>query len=213
MIAATQAWRGISREATAIRDAVRSAPRRTVAVESVLAGLALLCALAPLPLVPPPHPVMAALLGVWAALLVPARRIHPALTVLCCVPVVAGDNVWAMAVVPWVVWSAARRIAPVQHAWRVVGLSVAGSVLASAVVLSLDGIPDMAYLFAAAGGSALFILMPALSGLMLGRRRRLTGLLRERNAYLEHARSLADEAARMEERARIASATTTRSAG
>ncbi|MEK8143978.1 histidine kinase [Streptomyces sp. M10(2022)] len=52
--------------------------------------------------------------------------------------------------------------------------------------------------------SALFILLPALSGLMPGRRRPLTGLLRERNAYLEQARLLTDEAARMEERTRIA---------
>ncbi|MFI7361887.1 sensor histidine kinase [Streptomyces sp. NPDC050149] len=204
MIPAAQPWRGPSREAAAIRDAVRAAPRRTVVTESVLVCLALLCALAPLPLVPPAHPVMAALLGVWAALLVPARRMYPALTVLCCVPVMAGDNVWAMVVVPCVVWSAARRIAPAQRAWQVVGMSVAGSVLASVAVQSLSGLPKPAYLFADAGASALFILMPALSGLMLGRRRRLTGLLRERNAYLEHARSLADEAARMEERARIA---------
>ena len=191
-------------EAAAIREAVRAAPRRTVITESVLAGLVLLCALAPFPLVPPAHPVTATLLGVWAALLVPARRMYPTLTVLCCVPLVAGDNAWAVVVVPCVVWSAVRRIAPARRAWAVVGATSAGAVLVSIAAQSLSGLPKMPYLAAGAAISALFILLPALSGLMVGRRRPLTGLLRERNAYLEQTRYLTDEAARMEERARIA---------
>ncbi|MEU8698832.1 histidine kinase [Streptomyces sp. NPDC048680] len=192
------------REAAAIREAVRAAPRRTVVTESVFAGLVLLCSLAPVPLIPTAHPVTVALLGAWAALLVPARRMYPALTVLGCVPVIAGDNVWAMVVVPCVVWSAVRRITPVRRAWGVVGASSAGAVLMSIAAQSLDGLPTMPYLVAGAGVAALFLLLPALSGMMLGRRRPLTGLLRERNAYLEQTRFLTDEAARMEERARIA---------
>ncbi|MFF5155766.1 histidine kinase [Streptomyces sp. NPDC000348] len=192
------------REAAAIREAVRAAPRRTVVTESVLAGLVLLCSLAPVPLIPPAHPVAVALLGVWAALLVPARRMYPALTVLGCVPVIAGNNVWAMAVVPCVVWSAVRRITPVRRAWGVVGAGSAGAVLMSIAAPSLSGLPAMPYLVAGAGVAALFVLLPALSGMMMGRRRPLTGLLRERNAYLEQTRFLIDEAARMEERARIA---------
>lgn len=204
MSQAVRAWRRTRREAVAIRDTVRAAPRRTVVTESVWAGLALLCTLAPTLLIPPAHPVTAALLGVWAALLVPARRVYPALAILCCVPVVAGDNVWAVVVVPCVVWSAARRIAPARRARRVVGVSAAGSVLASIGVQSFGGLPEVRHLVADAGVSALFVLLPALSGLMLGRRRPLAGLLRERNAYLEHARFLTDEAARLEERTRIA---------
>ncbi|MFI6694603.1 sensor histidine kinase [Streptomyces sp. NPDC050433] len=204
MSPAVRPWRRVRREAAAIRDAVRAAPRRTVVTESVLVGLVLLCSLTPISLIPPAHPVPTALLGVWVALLVPARRVYPALTILCCVPVVAGENVWATVVAPCVVWSAARRIAPARRAWWVVGASAAGSVLASVAAQSLSGLPTMPYLAAGAAVSALFILLPALSGLMLGRRRPLTGLLRERNAYLEHARLLTDEAARMEERARIA---------
>ncbi|MGW6054932.1 sensor histidine kinase [Streptomyces sp. NPDC055189] len=192
------------REAAAIRDAVRAAPRRTVVTESVLTGLVLLCGLAPFPLVPPAHPVSAALLGVWAALLVPARRMYPALTVLCCVPVIAGDNVWATVVVPCVVWSAVRRITPARRARGIVAASCGGAVLAFIAAQSISGLPTMPYVVAGAAVAALFILLPALSGLMLGRRRPLTGLLRERNAYLEQARFLTDEAARMEERARIA---------
>ncbi|WP_256861145.1 sensor histidine kinase [Streptomyces tsukubensis] len=183
---------------------MRAAPRRTVVIESVLAGLVLLGTLAPLPLIPPAHPVTTILLGVWAALLVPARRVYPALTVMGCVPVVAGDNVWATVVVPCVVWSAVRRVTPARRAWGVAGASGAGAVLVSIAAASVGGLPKMSYLAAGAGASALFILLPALSGLMLGRRRPLTGLLRERNAYLEQARFLTEETARMEERARIA---------
>ncbi|MFJ4624565.1 sensor histidine kinase [Streptomyces sp. NPDC088812] len=172
--------------------------------ESVLAGLVLLCSLAPVPLIPPAHPVAVALLGAWAALLVPARRMYPALTVLGCVPVIAGNNVWAMVVVPCVVWSAVRRITPVRRAWAVVGANSAGAVLMSIAAQSLSGLPTMPYLVAGAGVAALFILLPALSGMVTGRRRPLTGLLRERNAYLEQTRFLTDEAARTEERARIA---------
>ncbi|GAB2827372.1 sensor histidine kinase [Streptomyces daliensis] len=197
-------WKRVRGETVAIREAVRAAPRRTVVTESVLAGLVLLCSLVPVPLTPAPHPVTATLLGVWTALLVPARRRYPALTVLGCVPVAAGDNVWAAAVVPYVVWSAVRRIAPARRAWAVVGASCVGVVLVLLAAQSLTGLPEMPYLAGGLGMGALFILLPALSGLMLARRRPLTRLLRERNAYLEHARFLTDEAARMEERARIA---------
>jgi signal transduction histidine kinase len=192
------------REAAAIREAVRAVPRRTVVTESVLVGVVLLSGLVPVPLIPPAHPVTAVLSGVWAALLVPARRRYPALTVLGCLLVMAGDNVWAMVVVPCLVWSAVRRITPARRAWAVTGASSAGSVLVSVAAQSLSGLPKMPYLAAGAGVAALFILLPALSGMMLARRRPLTRLLRERNAYLEHARFLTDEAARMEERARIA---------
>jgi signal transduction histidine kinase len=193
------------REAAAIREAVRAAPRRTVVTESVLVGLVLLCSLVPVPLTPPAHPVSVVLSGVCAALLVPARRMYPALTVLGCVLVIAGENVWATVVVPCVVWSAVRRIAPARRAWAVVGTSAAAAVLIAIAAQSLSGLPRMPYLAAGAGVAALFILLPALSGMVLGRRRPLTRLLRERNAYLEQTRALTDEAARREERARIAS--------
>lgn len=204
MSPAVRPWGRARREAAAIRKAVRTAPRRTVVTESVLAGLVLLCSLAPVPLIPPAHPVTVALLGVWAALLVPARRMYPALTVLGCVPLIAGDNVWAMVVVPCVVWSAVRRVTPVRRAWGVIGASSGGAAVLSIVDQSLGEHSTAPYLIAGAGLATLFILLPALSGMVIGRRRPLTGLLRERNAYLEQTRLLTDEAARMEERARIA---------
>ncbi|WP_245225603.1 histidine kinase [Streptomyces smyrnaeus] len=204
MSPAARLWKRMRRETTAVRNAMRTAPRRTVVIESVLAGLVLLCSLVPLPLIPSAHPVGVAVMGVWTALLVPARRRYPALTVLGCMPVIAGENVWSTVVVPCVVWSAVRRITPARRAWAVVGASAVGAVLLSIAVQSLSGLPTLPYLLAGAGVAALFILLPALSGMVLGHRRPLKGLLRERNAYLEQTRLLTDEAARMEERARIA---------
>lgn len=197
-------WARIRREAAAIRNAVRAAPRRTVVIESVLAGLVLVCSLVPLPLLPPAHPVPVVLVGVWAALLVPARRRYPTLAVLGCMPVLAGENVWATVVVPCVVWSAVRRIPSARRAWTAVGATAAGSVLLAVAGQAQSELPTLPYLVTGAGLAALFVLLPALSGRVLGHRRPLLGLLRERNAYLEQARFLTDEAARMEERTRIA---------
>lgn len=197
-------WARIRREAAAIRSAVRAAPRRTVVIESVLAGLVLVCSLVPLPLLPPAHPVPVVLVGVWAALLVPARRRYPTLAVLGCMPVLAGENVWATVVVPCVVWSAVRRIPSARRAWTAVGATAAGSVLLAVAGQAQSELPTLPYLVTGAGLAALFVLLPALSGRVLGHRRPLLGLLRERNAYLEQARFLTDEAARMEERTRIA---------
>ncbi|MFF3494471.1 sensor histidine kinase [Streptomyces sp. NPDC002795] len=197
-------WTRIRREAAAIRNAVRAAPRRTVVIESVVAGLVLVCSLVPVPLVPPAHPVPVVLVGVWAALLVPARRRYPTLAVLGCMPVIAGENVWATVVVPCVVWSAVRRITSARRAWAAVGASAAGSVVLAIAGQSRQELPTLPYLVTGAGLAALFVLLPALSGRVLGHRRPLKGLLRERNTYLEQARFLTDEAARMEERTRIA---------
>ncbi|MGD6741185.1 sensor histidine kinase [Streptomyces sp. BH106] len=197
-------WMRIRREAAAIRNAVRGAPRRTVVIESVLAGLVMVCSLVPVPLIPPAHPLPVALVGVWAALIVPARRRYPTFAILGCMPVVAGENVWATVVVPCVVWSAVRRITSARRAWTAVGASAVGAVVLSIAAQSRSGLPTLPYLVTGAGLAALFVLLPALSGRVLGHRRPLKGLLRERNAYLEQARFLTDEAARMEERARIA---------
>jgi len=60
-------------------------------------------------------------------------------------------------------------------------------------------------LAANAVSAVLLLLLPALAGTLLGRRRLLVNLLRERNDYLEQARSLSASAARLEERNRIAS--------
>ncbi|MFB7493660.1 sensor histidine kinase [Streptomyces sp. NPDC056161] len=190
------------------RAAVRAAPRRTLVTEAVLSALAAVFCLVPLLLLPPDRSASAVLAALWAALLLPARRGRPVAAVLGASLLLVGDNVWTLAVVPLIVLAATRRIAPTRHAWRVVGLGCAAvGVLTVVRVLVLpdaetDGL--LLTLAANAGSAVLLLLLPALAGTLLGRRRPLAALLRERNAYLEQTRTLTAAAARLEERQRIA---------
>lgn len=205
------ARRRVSREVADLRSAVRAADRRTVVVEALLSALAAAFCLLPLLAVSEYRPASAAVTVVavaqalWAALLVPARRGRPVLAVLgASVLVVDGPNVWTVAVAPLVVLSATRRIAPPRRAWRVVG--VACAVVGVLVLVRVPfGTESLAWHLGGNAVSALLLLvLPALAGTLLGKRRPLVRLLRERNAYLEQARALTAAAARMEERNRIA---------
>ncbi|MGW3952262.1 sensor histidine kinase [Streptomyces sp. NPDC004752] len=184
--------------------ALRAAKRRTVVVEALLFALAAAFGLVPLLLVPPDRLMWAVLEGGWAALLVPARRARPVAAVLGSAVLVVGDNVWTMAVAPLIVLSATRRIAPPRRAWRVVGVACAivGVLTVARHLVSFDALP--LELAGNAVSAVLLLLLPALAGTLLGRRRLLVNLLRERNTYLEQARMLTAVAARMEERTRIA---------
>ncbi|MFI1728624.1 sensor histidine kinase [Streptomyces acidicola] len=196
--------RWVRREVAEIWASVRAAERRTVVVEALLAVLAAAFVLVPLLLVTPERPARAVLEALWAVLLVPARRARPFGVVLCVSPLVVVHNVWTLAVVPLIVLSATRRIAPPRRAWQVVGVACA-VVGVLAVVRALVRSRDLPWELADSALSAvLLLLLPALSGTLLGRRRPLVRLLRERNAYLEQARTLTAAAARMEERTRIA---------
>ncbi|WP_322619789.1 sensor histidine kinase [Streptomyces acidicola] len=196
--------RWVRREVRASWAAVRAAERRTVVVEALLSALAAGLGLVPLLLVPPDRPVWAVLEALWAALLVPVRRARPVGAVLCVSLLVVVHNVWTLAVVPLIVLSATRRIAPSRRAWQVVGVAC-GVVGVLAVVRALVRSGNLPWELADGALSAvLLLLLPALSGTLLGRRRPLVRLLRERNAYLEQARTLTAAAARMEERTRIA---------
>lgn len=196
--------RRLCREAAESRAALRAAPPRTVVVESLLFALAAAFGLVPLLLAPPDRLVWAVLEGVWAALLVPVRRARPVAAVLGSAPLVVGDNVWTLAVAPLVVLAATRHLAPPRRAWQVVGAScaVVGVLTVARGLTRLEALP-----LALAGNAVsavLLLLLPALAGTLLGRRRLLVNLLRERNAYLEQARTLTAVAARTEERNRIA---------
>lgn len=196
--------RRVRREVAESWAAVRSAQRRTVATEAVAGLLAVSFGLVPLLLVPPERPVLAVAEALWAALLVLARRGRPVAAVLCTAPLIAGDNIWTLAVIPLIVLSATRRIAPPRRTWQVVGASCAAVgvlTVAGALVLSENLTVELA---GNAGSAVLLLLLPTLAGTLLGRRRPLVSLLRERNAYLEQARTLTATAARMEERTRIA---------
>ncbi|GAA3888617.1 hypothetical protein GCM10023084_46400 [Streptomyces lacrimifluminis] len=194
----------VCREAAQSWAAVRAAERRTVVVEALISALVAVFCLLPLLLAPPEHPVSAVLEGVWAALIVSARRGRPVAAVVGASLLVAGANVWTLAVVPLIVLSATRRIAPPRRVWQVVGVACAAAV-ALTVASALIHSDALAFELADNAVSAvLLLLFPALAGTLLGRRRPLVSLLRERNAYLEQTRTMTAEAARAEERNRIA---------
>ncbi|MGW1188691.1 histidine kinase [Streptomyces sp. NPDC002559] len=205
------AWRGpgdvvrwVRAEMVASRAAVRDAARTAVAVDVALGVLVLAFGLVPLLVVHPARPVLAVLEALWAALLVVGRRGRPVAAVVCTAPLLVGANVWTMAAILLIVLSATRRIAPPRRAWRVVGVTcaVVGVLTVVRGFFRWDSLP--ADLAGNAVSAVLLLLLPALSGTLLGRRRPLVGLLRERNAYLEQTRALTAAAARMEERTRIA---------
>ncbi|WP_280889789.1 histidine kinase [Streptomyces sp. LBL] len=196
--------RRVWREAAESWAAVRAATRRTVVVEALACALTAAFGLIPLLLMPADRLVSAVLEALWAALLVPARRGRPVVAVLGVSVLLVGTNVWTLAVVPLIVLSATRRIAPPRRAWQVVGVACA-AVGVLTVVRAL--VRSDALLWELAGNAVsavLLLLLPALAGTLLGRRRPLVSLLRERNAYLEQARTLTAAAARTEERTRIA---------
>ncbi|MFK4207169.1 sensor histidine kinase [Streptomyces sp. NPDC030920] len=197
--------RWLHREAVECWSAVRAAERRTVVTEGLLCALVAAIGLLPLPLVPPDRLVPAVVEALWAAMLVPARRGRPGAAVLGSAVLVVGDNVWTLAVAPLIVLSATRRIAPARRVWQLVGVACAAvGVLAlarGALVRTESLLPELA---GNAVSCVLLLLLPALSGTLLGRRRPLVSLLRERNAYLEQARALTAATARLEERTRIA---------
>ncbi|MGW1610735.1 sensor histidine kinase [Streptomyces sp. NPDC002285] len=202
LISAAVRW--LRREAGVSRAALRTASRRTVAVDASLSALTAVLGLLPLLLVHPQHPVPAVLQALWAALLVALRRGRPVAAVVGAAPLVMGGNVWTLPVIALIVLSATRRIAPSRRAWQVVGAACAvlGALTVAVGLFRWEHLPrDLAD---NAISAALLLLLPALSGTLLGRRRPLTGLLRERNAYLEQTRTLTAEAARLEERTRIA---------
>ncbi|MFF8712677.1 sensor histidine kinase [Streptomyces sp. NPDC015184] len=191
-------------EVIASRAAVRDAARAGIAVDVVLGVLVLAFGLVPLLVVHPARPVLAVLEALWTALLVVGRRGRPVAAVVCTAPLLVGANVWTMAAIPLIVLSATRRIAPPRRAWRVVGVAcaVAGALTVARGLFRWESLPTD--LVGNAVSAVLLLLLPALSGTLLGRRRPLVDLLRERNAYLEQTRTLTAAAARMEERTRIA---------
>ncbi|MFE6663811.1 sensor histidine kinase [Streptomyces sp. NPDC057697] len=173
--------------------------------ETLLCALVAAVGLIPLPLVPPDRLGPAVAEALWAAALVPARRLRPGAVVLGSAVLVVGDNVWTLAVVPLMVLSATRRIAPTRRVWQLVGWACAAVGVATLAYGALVRPGSLAVDLAGhAVSSVLLLLLPALAGTLLGRRRPLVSLLRERNAYLEQARALTAATARLEERTRIA---------
>lgn len=164
--------RWLHREAVECWSAVRAAERRTVVTEGLLCALVAAIGLLPLPLVPPDRLVPAVVEALWAAVLVPLRRARPGAAVLGSAVLVVGDNVWTLAVAPLIVLSAARRIAPTRRVWQSVGVAcavVGVLALARGALVRTDALlPELA---GNAVSCVLLLLLPALSGTLLGQRR------------------------------------------
>lgn len=165
------AVRSVRREAAGAWPAVRRAPRRTVVAETLAVVVTAALGLVPLLLIRPERPVLAVLEALYAACLMPLRRYRPVQAVLGTGPLLVGPNVWVMAVVPLIVLSATRRIAPPRRAWRAAGIACA-----VCVVLTITGnliVPGawVEYLAGNAASAVLLVLLPALAGTLLGRRR------------------------------------------
>jgi len=191
----------VREEATAIRADALAADRRTAVREGFLSALAAVFCLLPLFLAPAAHVVWAVLEALLAVLLVPARRLWPGAAILGASALVVGANVWTMAVAPLVVLAAARRV---ERLWRTVAVSCGIVGALTVVKVALRPQDWLLELGGGAGNAVILLVLPALAGRLLGRRRPLVRLLKERNAYLEQARALSDESARMQERHRIA---------
>ncbi|MET9632630.1 histidine kinase [Lentzea sp. NPDC006480] len=167
--------------------------------------LAFLVGLVPLiaPLAPVPHPALTVASAVWIAALVWLAPRKPEWTLLLTAPLFAVNNLWAMATTAFVVFAASRRIPRLGRLWALLGVA---SVLQTAFSLFLvhDGTPAWESLLGGIVGSVFFVVFPAVSGMLLGRRRPMVRLLQERNEYLERARALTAASARSEERSHIA---------
>lgn len=185
---------------------VRSAPARVLLRETALSGLVLAVGVIPIPvsLVPSGNILGTAMTACWAALLVPARRRWPVATLVAMALVLAGPNIWAMAALPAITFSAARQITPVRRLWFAV-LVTGGVTFALTLAMDLDEVGGFGEVVAGYAVSVLLMLaLPASVGAMLGQRRPRVRLLRERNEYLERVQSLTAAKARVEERADIA---------
>jgi signal transduction histidine kinase len=196
----------VAHEVGEVRVAVRSAARYVVVGELAIFLVVLAIGFLPLPmsLLSPSHVAVTAASACWAALLVPARRRWPVMTLLATAPVFAGNNIWALATLPAITFSVARRITPARRLWSMV-LVTAGVDLLLMVVVGMNAPNGLGETLAGYALSAGFLLLlPALAGALLGQRQPLVRVLRERNQYLERAQVLTADKARMKERAHIA---------
>lgn len=168
--------------------------------------LALLVGLVPLiaPLAPAPHPLLTIASALWSTALVWLAPRKPAWALLLTGPLFAVNNLWAQATTAFVVFAASRHIPRLGRLWALLGLTMVLQSGFSLFQQSYQTMPLNEAVLGAVIGSAFFVLFPAVSGMLLGRRRPMARLLQERNEYLERARALTAASARSEERAHIA---------
>lgn len=148
------------------------------------------------------QPLWAAVVAsVGGVALVLLRHRWPLTCLLGTIPLYALPSLVPVLCTAVIAFTAGRRSKPVWRFWLAV--AVTGVV---GLPLSLLTEEDRgAELLAVAAGSFVFLIgIPALAGTLLGERRPMVRLLRERNEYLERARELTAARARADERTRIA---------
>ncbi|MCR3748845.1 sensor histidine kinase [Lentzea californiensis] len=168
--------------------------------------LAFLVGLVPLiaPLAPVPHPALTVATAVWIAALVWIAPDRPEWALLLTTPLFAVNNLWAQAITTFVVFTACRRLPHRGRLWALLGIMTLLQSVFSQFQESYRSMPLWEAVAGAIIGSVFFVLFPAVSGMLLGRRRPMVRLLQERNEYLERARALTAASARADERAHIA---------
>ncbi|MGI5505904.1 sensor histidine kinase [Lentzea sp. CA-135723] len=168
--------------------------------------LAFLVGLVPLiaPLAPVPHWTLTVTTALWIAALVWIAPKKPEWALLLTAPLFAVNNLWAQAITTFVVFTACRRIDRMGRLWALLGIMTVLQGGFSQLQESYRSMPFWEAAFGAIVGSVFFVLFPAVSGMLLGRRRPMVRLLQERNEYLERARALTAASARSDERAHIA---------
>lgn len=169
-------------------------------------SLAFLLGLVPLiaPLAPEPHPALIVATALWIAALVWWVPRKPEWALLLTAPLYAVNNLFAMACTTFVVFAAARRIPRLGRLWALLGITAVLQTAFGFFQAAAQATPLWESLAGSFFGSLLFVVFPAVSGMLLGRRKPMVRLLQERNEYLERARALTAASARSEERAHIA---------
>ncbi|MFI6102416.1 sensor histidine kinase [Lentzea sp. NPDC051213] len=168
--------------------------------------LAFVLALVPLvaPLAPVPHDAMIVASAVWIAGLVWLAPRKPAWALILTAPLFAINNLFAMATTTFVVFAASRRIQKRSRLWALLGVTAVVQTVFGLALQSVRATPVWEITAGMVFGAVFFVLFPAVSGMLLGRRRPMVQLLQERNEYLERARALTAASARSDERAHIA---------
>ncbi|HEX6341469.1 sensor histidine kinase [Umezawaea sp.] len=142
-----------------------------------------------------------ALASVGGAALVVLRTRWPLACLLGTIPLFALPSLVPVLCTAVIAFTAGRRSRPVWRFWLAVATTGAAGLLLS---LLFEERRDGGLLAAAVGSFVFLIGIPALAGTLLGGRRPMVRLLKERNEYLERARALTAARARADERTRIA---------
>ncbi len=135
------------------------------------------------------------------AALVVLRGRWPLTCLLGTIPLYALPSLVPVLCTAVIAFTAGRRSRPAWRFWLAVVATGAGGMLLS-VLTEEERSGELLAL--AAGSFAFLVGIPALAGTLLGGRRPMVRLLKERNDYLERARALTAAQARVDERTRIA---------